>query len=99
MTIKVYFKNDYVTTKINGELKEIAEYYFKNPDVERIELLDGFMWETEYVKNTPLEIYRVSDEEVKEFELWNNIRLKYSVHSKINAFKDYVSSCGLCNVA
>lgn len=87
MTIKVYLKNDYVTTEINGELKEIAEYYFKNPDVERIELLDGFMWETEYIKNTPLEIYRVSDAEVKEFELWNNIRLKLRYIRKLMLLK------------
>ena len=33
MTIKVNFKDDSVTTRINGTLQEIAEHYFSQPEV------------------------------------------------------------------
>lgn len=57
--IKVNFNNgDNVTTKINGTLREIAEYYFgtsqNGKEVTSIDILDADeeVFENEYFKNT-----------------------------------------------
>ena len=55
MTIKVNLKDDYIVTKINGTLTEVAEYYFgSHLGVETIEILDGWENENEYFEQIPM---------------------------------------------
>ena len=103
MTIKIKMVDDEIVTRINGTLEDIARYYFPNKEVLEIEILDGGMInDTEYCTTTATRIYRVPEEEVKDFELWNNIRYDFKVEYKdeyILEYDDYASSAGLCNVA
>ena len=97
LVIKVNFKNDCILTKINGTLEEVAEYYFSNPHVKNIEIIEGGTFQNEYYKRIPTEIYRADEKDIKEFDLVYNIRLRYTMDyvdgRKIN------TSCGLCKVA
>ena len=103
MTIKIKMVNDEIITRINGTLEEIARYYFANKEVVEIEIIDGgIINETEYCTTTATRIYKVPDEEVKEFQLWNNIRYDFKVEYKndyILEYDNYTTSAGLCNVA
>lgn len=100
MKIKIkYADNSEKIMQVDSTIQEIGEKMFTDKQVETIEILDGGIYETECFVRTPLCIYRVSEEEVKEFDLWNNIRFRFQMQSKIGAFPDYISSCGLCNVA
>lgn len=99
MLIKVILKNDEVTMRINGTLEDIAIYFFSNPDVVSIKILECKPFENEYYRSTPLEIYRVPEDEVKEFELWNNIRYRYKLEYLQGQAKDCITSSGLCNIA
>lgn len=103
MTIKIKIVNDEIVTRINGTLGEVAKYYFSNREVTEIEILEGgTINDTEYCTTTATRIYRVPEEEVKEFELWNNIRYDFKVEYKDEyalEYDDYKSSAGLCNVA
>lgn len=97
LVIKVNFDSDYILTKINGTLEEVAKYYFSNPKVKNIEIIEGGTFQNEYYKRIPTEIYRADEKDIAEFELIYNIRLRYIM--------DYVdgntinTSCGLCKVA
>lgn len=103
MTIKVNFKDDSVTTRINGTLEEVAEHYFSQPDVESIDVLDGGQdYETEYFRRILTKLYRVSSEEIKEFDLYYNIRAAYKVEYKPehrNEYRDREVSCGFMKIA
>lgn len=101
MEIKIKLTDDEIITKINGTLKEIAQYYFPRKEVVEIEILDGgVMNDTEYCTTTATRIYRASEEEVKEFQLWNNIRYEYSVSYKTDCgIKDHTGDAGLCRIA
>ena len=99
MTIKINFKNDSIITRINGTLEEIAAYYFPIKEVETIEILNGGVSENEYFKQTPLEIYRVNQKEIEEFQLYNNIRYRFKMEYKQGQAADHVTSCGICRVA
>lgn len=99
MLIKVNTKDsDYVVTKINANIKDVAEYYFSNRnDTESIEVLNGESFENEYYIKKPLKIWRVDEKTIKEFSLENNIRLEYEVTYKKDKNK-VISSCGLTKV-
>ena len=103
MTIKIKMVDDEIVTRINGTLKEIAKYYFPNKEVVEIEIIEGgIINETEYCTTTATRIYKASNEDVKEFQLWDNIRYDFKVEYKndyILEYDDYTSSAGLCNVA
>lgn len=99
MTIKVNLKDDYIVTKINGTLTEIAQYYFRSHlGVETIEILDGWENENEYFKQTPIEVYRASKKDIEEFQLYNNIRLRYRMEYKQGQAENHITSCGLCRI-
>ena len=103
MTIKVNFKDDSVTTRINGTLQEIAEHYFSQPEVDSIDILEGGeVQDNEYLTRTITKIYRVSQEEIKEFDLYYNIRAAYKVEYKPEyktEYKDREESCGFLRIA
>ena len=103
ITIKIKMVNDEITTTENGTLAEIARRYFTNKEVVEIEILGGvIIHETEYCTTTATRIYKVPDEIVKEFQLWNNVRYDFKVEYKndyILEYDDYTTSAGLCNVA
>lgn len=98
LAIKVILKDDEFSTRINATLEEVARYYFPIKAVQKIEILSGGVVETEYFKKIPLEIYRVPQEEVDEFQLWNNIRLRFYCEYKKGQAKNEYSSSGLCNI-
>ena len=99
MLIKVNAKDgDYVVTKINANIKDVAEYYFSGRnDIESIEVLEGGSFENEYYVKKPIKIWRVDEKTIKEFLLENNIRLEYEVTYKKDKNK-VISSCGLAKV-
>ena len=103
MTIKVNFKGDSITTRINGTLQEIAEYYFSQPDAESIDVLDGGQeYENEYFRRTLIKLYRVSPKEQKEYDLYYNIRAAYKIEYKPeyrNGYRDREESCGFLRIA
>lgn len=103
MTIKIKLVDDEIITRINGTLEEVAKYYFPRKEVVEIEIIEGgIMNNTEYCTMTATRIYRASEEEIKEFELWDNIRYDFKVEYKgdyILAYDDYSASAGLCKVA
>lgn len=103
MTIKVNFKDDYTITRINGTLEEVAEHYFSQPDVESIDVLDGVqVYENEYLTQTLINLYRVSPEEQKEFDLYYNIRAVYKIEYKPEYKEQYngrEESCGFLRIA
>ena len=103
MTIKVNFKDDSVTTRINGTFQEIAEHYFSQPDVESIDILGGGLdYENEYFRRTLTKLYRVSPEEQKEFDLYYNIRAAYKVEYRPkykNEYENYKASRGFLRIA
>lgn len=92
---------DYFYTRINADIKETAEYYFPMPDVESIDILSGGNNENEFTKYTPQHIYRADPEEIKNFDLYHNIRLIYKVEYKSplpSGTNEIVNSCGLCRI-
>ena len=99
MLIKVNIKDgDCVVTKINANIKQIAEYYFANRnDIESVEILKGGNFENEYYIKKPLKIWRVDKKVIKEFNLQNNIRLEYEVTYKKDKNK-VIGSYGLANI-
>ena len=103
MTIKVNFKDDSVTTRINGTLEEVAERYFSQPDVESIDILDGGLdYENEYFRRTLIKLSRVSPEEQKEFDLYYNIRADYKIEYKPEykgQYNDREESCGFMKIS
>ena len=103
MTIKVNFKDDSITTRINGTPKEVAKHYFSQPDVESIDILDGVqVHENEYLTQTLIKLYRVSLEEQKEFDLYYNIRAVYKIEYKPEykgQYKGREESCGFLRIA
>lgn len=103
MTIKIRLVDDEIITRINGTLEEVARHYFPRKEVVEIEILEGGMMnDTEYCTMTATRIYRATEEEIKEFELWNNIRYDFKVEYKddyILEYDDYSTSAGLCEVA
>lgn len=103
MTIKIRLVDDEIITRINGTLEEAARYYFPRKEVVEIEILEGgVMNDTEYCTMTATRIYRATEEEIKEFELRNNIRYDFKVEYKgdyILEYDDYSTSAGLCKVA
>ncbi len=103
MTIKINFKDDSITTRINGTLQEIAEHYFSQSDVESIDILNGgHVQDNEYLTRTITKIYRVSSEEIKEFDLYYNIRAAYKIEYKSEykeRYDDREESCGFLRIA
>lgn len=82
MTIKVNLKDDYIVTRINGTLTEIAEYYFGS-----------------HLGVETIEIYRASKEDIKKYQLYDNIRFRYRMEYKQGQAENHITSCGLCKVA
>ena len=103
MTIKVNFKDDSVTTRINGTLEEVAKHYFSQPELESIDILEGGQdFENEYFRRTVTRLYRVSPEEQKEFDLYYNIRAVYKIEYKPEnkgQYNDREESCGFLRIA
>lgn len=103
MTITVNFKDDRVTTRINGTLEEVAEHYFSQPEVESIDILEGGQdFENEYFRRTVTRLYRVSPEEQKEFDLYYNIRASYKIEYRPeyrNEYRDREESCGFMKIS
>ena len=103
MTIKVNFKDDSITTRINGTLQEIAKHYFSQTEVESIDILDGGQeYENEYFRRTLIKLYRVGPEEQKEFDLYYNIRADYKIEYKPEykwQYNDREESCGFLRIA
>lgn len=102
MTIKVNLKNDYIITRINGTLEEVAKHYFSQPEVESIDILDGGkVQENEYFRRTVTRLYRVSPEEQK-IDLYYNIRADYKIEYKPEykgRYNDRKESCGFLRIA
>ena len=102
MTIKVNFKDDSVTTRINGTLREIAEHYFSQPGVESIDILDGAQeYETDCFRRTLTGLYRVDQKEIDEFDLYYNVRLSYKIEYKPeykDQYEDREESCGFLRI-
>lgn len=103
MTIKVNLKDDHIITRINGTPEEVAEHYFSQPEVDSIDILEGGeVQDNEYLTRTITKIYRVSPEEIKEFDLYYNIRAAYKIEYKPE-YKDQYSnkeeSCGFLRIA
>ena len=102
MTIKVNFKDDSITTRINGTLEEVAKHYFSQPEVESIDILDGGkVQENEYFRRTVTRLYRVSPEEQK-IDLYYNIRADYKIEYKPeykDQYSDREESCGFLRIA
>ena len=103
MTIKINFKDDSITTRINGTLQEIAEHYFSQSEVESIEILEGGeIQDNEYLTRIITKIYRVSPEKIKEFDLYYNIRASYKIEYRPeyrNEYRDREESCGFLRIA
>lgn len=103
MTIKVNFKDDSITTRINGTLQEIAKHYFSQTEVESIDILDGGQeYENEYFRRTLIKLYRVGPEEQKEYDLYYNIRAAYKVEYNPeykDQYNDREESCGFLRIA
>ena len=103
MTIKINLKDDYIVTHISGTLEEVAEHYFSQPEVDSIDILEGGeVQDNEYLTRTITKIYRVSQEEIKEFDLYYNIRAAYKVEYKPEykaEYKDREESCGFLRIA
>ena len=103
MTIKVNFKDDSITTRINGTLEEVAKHYFSQPEVESIDILDGGkVQENEYFRRTLIKLYRVGPEEQKEYDLYYNIRAAYKVEYNPEykgRYNDRKESCGFLRIA
>lgn len=103
ITIKIIFKDDSITTRINGTLKEVAKHYFSQPEVESIDILDGGkVQENEYLTRTITRLCRVSPEEQKEFDLYYNIRASYKIEYRPeyrNEYRDREESCGFLRIA
>lgn len=103
MTIKVNFKDDSITARINGTPKEVAKHYFSQSEVESVDILEGGqVQENEYLTRTLTKIYRVSPEEIKEFDLFYNIRAAYKVEYKPEykeQYDDREESCGFLRIA
>ena len=103
MTIKINFKNDSITTRINGTLEEVAKHYFSQSEVESIEILEGGeIQDNEYLTRIITKIYRVNPEEIKEFDLYYNIRAAYKVEYKPEykeQYSDRKESCGFLRIA
>ena len=114
MTVKVNFKDDSVTTRINGTFQEIAEHYFSQPEVdaehyfsqpgvESVDILDGAQeYETDYFRRTLTGLYRVDQKEIDEFDLYYNIRLSYKIEYKPeykDQYEDREESCGFLRIA
>lgn len=99
LIIKVNKKDgDFVTTKINANIKGVVEYYFANRnDIKSVEILKGGNFENEYYIKKPLKIWQVDKKTIKEFNLQNNIRLEYEVTYKKDKNK-VIGSCGLANI-
>lgn len=77
MTITVNFKDDRVTTRINGTLEEVAEHYFSQPEVKSIDIFSGGqMAKNEFYTKTATRIYRAHPADVQAFDLYYNIRIK-----------------------
>ena len=103
MTIKVNFKDDSITTRINGTLEEVAKHYFPQPEVESIDILDGGkVQENECFRRTVTRLYRVSPEDQKELDLYHNIRASYKIEYKPeykDQYSDREESCGFLRIA
>ena len=103
MTIKVNFKGDSITTRINGTLEEVAKHYFSQPEVESIDILEGGQeYENEYFRRTLIKLYRVGPEEQKEYDLYYNIRAAYKVEYNPqykDQYNDREESCGFLRIA
>lgn len=103
MIIKIIFKDDSITTRINGTLKEVAKHYFSQPEVESIDILEGGQdFENEYFRRTVTRLYRVSPEEQKEFDLYYNIRASYKIEYRPeyrNEYRDREESCGFMKIS
>ena len=77
MTIKANLKDDSITTRIDGTLEEVTEYYFRQPDVDSIDILDGVqMTKNELCTKTAVRIYRAHPADIQAFDLYYNIRIK-----------------------
>ena len=102
MTIKVNFKDDSITTRINGTLEEVAKHYFSQPELESIDILEGGQdFENEYFRRTVTRLYRVSPEEQK-IDLYYNIRADYKIEYKPeykDQYSDREESCGFLRIA
>lgn len=98
MTIKVNLKDDCIITRINADLEEIAKYYFPRQEVESIEILEGGSYTDEYIRRTPLKIYRITDKERERFQLFNNIRYSFRVEYLKGQEENEITSCGLCRI-
>ena len=102
LLIKVKTEADEIITRINGTLEEIARYYSPRKEVKEIEILDGAeSEETEFYKKTPTMLYRATDEEIRTFDLFYNIRQCYKIEYKPEykaKYSDYCASFGFVNV-
>lgn len=99
--MKINTKDDSVSTRINGTLKEIAEHYFILPDVTSIDILEGAETDTKYYKQVITRLYRADSKEIEKFDLQYNIRLEFKVEYKPeyrNEYRDYQSSCGFMKI-
>ena len=77
MTITVNLKDDSITTGINGTLEEVAEHYFRQPEVRSIDIFSGGQMEkNEFYTKTATRIYRAHPADIQAFDLYYNIRIK-----------------------
>lgn len=85
---------DTITTKINGTVKEIAEYYFKMHDVEEVEFLSGGKMENDFYIETPIKLYKAAEDEIERFQLFYKVRYIFSIFHKDTKETEEIS-CGI----
>lgn len=100
MKLKIKLEISEAIVEFNGTVIEAAQSYFPIKEVVEIDILSGgVMNETEYCKTTATRIYRASEKDIEEFQLWNNIRYEYSVNYKTDfGIEDHAGDAGLCRI-
>lgn len=103
MIIKINLKDNSIIARVNSSLREIAEYYFSQLDVDSIDILCGGQIQgNECLTRTVTRLYKVGSEEVKEFDLYYNIRAVYKIEYKPeykSEYKGREESCGFMRIA
>ena len=100
MLLKIHSNdNTYRIVRAFGTPEEIAKNFFDSEEVNTIDVLDGGTVEDN--KNFCIIItkfYRVPETEVKEFDLYFNVRYERKIIYKYENCKEIYDSCGVARV-
>lgn len=100
MLVKINLENNSIVVKENGTLEEIALKYFTNVNVKNIEVIEApeYTNKNEFFNRIPVGIYRADEDEIKEFDLFHNIRVNFFVEYLQGQAENHYQSCGLCRI-